>query len=108
MSTRTTTRGEQTKEAIPEASIAAFRRGGFESATLEGIGETLGMTRSAVLYHYGSKDEILGAVIRPTLAAIDHLLDRVEQTAPLTARQQRRFLAELIDILVEHRDAVAS
>lgn len=91
-----------------EASIVAFRRDGYESATLERIGDVLGLTRSAVLYHFSSKADILTELVRPLMDSIDGLLDRVEQhPAPLRARGQRQFLGELVDAFAEHRDATA-
>ena len=60
-----------------------------------------------MLHHYGSKVALLEAITAPVVAQLDALLDRVTARAPLTARQQRSFLAEFVDLVCDHRAVAA-
>jgi AcrR family transcriptional regulator len=100
-------KGARTRAAILDASARAFRDQGFEVATLEGIAAELGITRSAVLHHFSSKTEILVELITPMMGRVDELLDRAEDELPLSGRGRRRFLADLVEVMAEHRPVAA-
>jgi AcrR family transcriptional regulator len=95
--------GDQTRTAILRTAAHAFREQGYESATLEGIAETIGITRSAVLHYFPSKLHILQEAVTPLLDHIDTLLDRYEQWAPLSAARRRKFLGEWVEALHQER-----
>jgi len=106
----TTTRrptGLDTRASIEHTAAQIFREKGFDASTLEEIAAPLGITRAAVLHHYGSKVALLEAITAPVVAQLDELLDRVAARAPLTARQQRSFLAEFVDLVCDHRAVAA-
>lgn len=99
--------GAQTREAILETAVRAFRFRGYEAATLGGIAEELGITRSAVLHHFASKEALLREAIAPFVAKLDALLDRREAAGRLTARKRRQFLTEMVDLACDHRHTAA-
>jgi|GEM_PF-4018639 len=96
--------GGTTKEAIRQAAIVEFRAHGFRDASLEDIAKTLGITRAAVLYHFGCKVELLTAVLDPYLNAVEALLLEYDAGIELNAKQRRRLLAELTDLFVAHHE----
>ena len=100
-------KGARTRAAIQEAAVIAFRRDGYQRATLAGIAEELGITRSAVLHHFSSKAELLRQSVEPFFAQLDELLDRVESRAPIPDRQQRLFVTEVVDLVAEYRQVAA-
>ncbi|MCB9371784.1 MAG: TetR/AcrR family transcriptional regulator [Microthrixaceae bacterium] len=97
--------GAETRDAIIETAARVFREKGYETATLGEIAEELGITRSAVLHHFTSKETLLLEVVDPIVTALDALLDRREAAGRLTARTRRPFLVELVDIICDHPDA---
>lgn len=97
--------GAETRRAIVDTAARVFRQKGYETATLAEIAAELDITRSAVLHHFDSKDQILAEVVTPLLAAVDDLLDRREAAGRLTPRTRRPFLVELVDIVCDHPDA---
>lgn len=99
--------GELTRTAILEAAAEAFGRQGFDVATLEGIGAQVGITRSAVLHYFRSKEELLAEIVEPFMTEVDALLDRVTAEGVMTPRQTRPFLADLVDLVCDHRPAAA-
>ncbi|MBL8775974.1 MAG: TetR/AcrR family transcriptional regulator [Acidimicrobiales bacterium] len=99
--------GAETRRAIIDTAARVFRNKGYETATLGEIAEELGITRSAVLHHFESKEALLAEVLIPLVAAMDGLLDRREAAGRLTPRTRRPFLVELVDIICDHPDAAA-
>ena len=96
-----------TSTLILEVAARAFRERGYDVATLDEIANELGISRPAVLHHFGSKKELLDAVVRPYIEEADVMLDAWAAQAPLSARGQRRFLNELVDLVSRRRDVAA-
>ena len=99
--------GEQTRAELSRVAADKFRLHGYRSVTLEDIADEVGITRAAVLHHFGSKAELLAAVVRPFMSALDALLDRVGAAGPLGVRQQRAFFAQFVDMLCDNRAVAA-
>jgi AcrR family transcriptional regulator len=98
-------RGSATRFMIVEAAAGLFSDVGYAEATLEDIGAGMGIGRSAVLYHFGSKQELLCEVVRPFLEGVDELLDDFELANRSSARGQRRLITEFVALLCRHRRA---
>jgi AcrR family transcriptional regulator len=96
-----------TAAAILAVAARAFRDRGYDVATLDEIATELDISRPAVLHHFGSKQELLDAIVRPYIEAADELFARWVAEAPLSPRRQRRFLGELVDLVCERRDVAA-
>jgi AcrR family transcriptional regulator len=56
-------RRELTRSALVEAAAEVFARRGFDGASLEEIAEVAGFTRGAIYSNFGSKEELMLAVI---------------------------------------------
>jgi AcrR family transcriptional regulator len=56
-------RGEERRAAIVAAAIEVFAVRGFRAGALAEVGERVGVSPAAILYHFGSKEELLLAVI---------------------------------------------
>jgi AcrR family transcriptional regulator len=56
-------RGARTKQAILDAATELFATGGSRGTGLIAIGERAGVSHSAVLYHFGSAEALLMAVL---------------------------------------------
>jgi AcrR family transcriptional regulator len=100
------TSAEKTRGAIRHEATELFCAHGYRSATLQDIGARVGLTRGSVLHHFSSKAELLAAVTRPYLGALEALLEAVDETASTTDEQRRAFVGALVDLLVEHRGAM--
>lgn len=84
--------GRARRELILEAAVAAFGTAGFESATLTDIANACGVSRQGLLHHFGSKEELLTAV----LARRDELDGRRFTAAIANNRTPTQALAETI------------
>ena len=80
------------KQALLDAAAVLMDERGVDNVTVQDIGQASGhRNRSAVQYHFGSRDAVIRAVIGRTMEPIDAernlLLDHLEATgAPLTTR----------------------
>jgi AcrR family transcriptional regulator len=96
----------QTRQGIVETAQRLFSERGFEGASLQDIADEMGLTKAAVYYHFPNKVDILGAIVVPTFHAMNDLLDIAETKRSRTARM-RVIVDGLVDMLVEHRDALS-
>jgi AcrR family transcriptional regulator len=57
-------KGELTRAAIVDAALAVARREGLESLTIGVLADTLGMSKSGLFAHFGSREDLQLAVLR--------------------------------------------
>lgn len=98
--------GPTTREKIVASALAAFRKRGYQAATLQEIAEELGITRAAVLYHFGSKAELLGEVVEPYLARLEALVASANLADPPSAAQCQQLLADVLELTLRHAPVV--
>jgi len=78
---------EETKELILEAAETEFAYRGFASARLEDIAERVGITRAAIIYHFGDKNTLYGAVLEAVFTSLtDRIRRELDSDAPLAER----------------------
>src|SRR5215475_4966242 len=53
----------KTREDILDAALATFGNRGYNNGSLVEIADQVGMTHAGVLHHFGSKDQLLLAVL---------------------------------------------
>ncbi|HEY1835095.1 MAG TPA: TetR/AcrR family transcriptional regulator [Solirubrobacteraceae bacterium] len=62
-------RKARTRRKLLEAAAKVYARGGFEGATLDDVAAEAGYSKGAVYGHFGSKENLLMALMREHLAA---------------------------------------
>jgi AcrR family transcriptional regulator len=94
-----------TREQIVQAAAQAFAESGYHGATLLKVGQRLGISKSAVLYHFASKDHLLDEVLRPLA---EETQDFVASYAgpPATAADRLDLVSRLMTLYAGHYDAV--
>jgi AcrR family transcriptional regulator len=83
-------KGDVTRAAILEAARGVAQRDGLEGLTIGGLAERLGMSKSGVFSHFGSREELQLAVLREYAL---HFVDRVLRPAVRTDRGLPRLQA---------------
>lgn len=71
-------KGDVRERAILDACEALLAQKGYESLTVGDIAESSGITRGALYFYYGSKQEVVTALVARTVA---HLWERSKVTA---------------------------
>ncbi|MFL6125779.1 TetR/AcrR family transcriptional regulator [Actinophytocola sp.] len=84
-----------TRAQILAAARRLFVQQGYQHTSVREIAEQLGMTKTAVLYHFPTKADILAAVAEPFLADMAAALDGV------TSREE--VFAGIVDVYLRHR-----
>lgn len=59
----TTEQGRASRDAILDAAVAEFTTKGYRGASVNGIAQRAGITKSGLLHHFESKDALLAAVL---------------------------------------------
>jgi TetR/AcrR family transcriptional regulator len=88
-----------------ESALRQFASVGFDGASLQRIASDAGLSKSSVLYHFGSKEALLDAALRPAVEELAGLVDEIASFVDQAA--QEAFLARFVDYLFRHRLAVA-
>jgi AcrR family transcriptional regulator len=85
-------KGEATRAAIVDAALAMARRDGLEGLTIGALADSLGMSKSGVFAHFGSREELQLAVLQEYAA---RFIDEVLRPALREARGLPRLRAIL-------------
>src|SRR4051794_22405278 len=92
-------RKARTRAALLDAAARVYARRGFAGATLDEVAEEAGFTKGAVYAHFGSKDNLLLALMEEYVAAEVAeqvaLFDRAETTWKRPLAGSDRYMAEL-------------
>jgi len=81
--------GDRTRAHILEVALELFSERGFEGASIRDLAEALGMTKSALYYHFANKEAIVTAIVGERLGELAELRDWVT-TQPRTPGLLRR------------------
>ncbi len=84
-------------QAIREAAVRVFRAKGLQVTTLNDIAEEVGMSRAALYYYVGSKEQLFRDVVSEAVTA--NIAD-AEQVAALDIPADHK-LARLIELLMQ-------
>lgn len=55
--------GANTSQRVVDAALRAFATRGYEATSLDALASDLGIRKQSILYHFGSKEALLDAVI---------------------------------------------
>jgi AcrR family transcriptional regulator len=85
----------QTKERIVECAVAQFASRGYDSTTMEDIGECADVSRATVFNYFARKEDIVSEVFRRRRAELAELLAEASEMTSDTRHGLRRALAGL-------------
>ncbi|MFV2040282.1 MAG: TetR/AcrR family transcriptional regulator, partial [Acidimicrobiales bacterium] len=63
-----------TSDRIIEAATVAFGGRGYDATSLDDLASTLGITKQSILYHFGSKERLLDAVVDHAVGELTEVL----------------------------------
>lgn len=90
------------QEDLRRIALAEFATAGYAGTSLQRIAELAGLSKASVLYHYGSKEQLLEAAIGPAIDRMAQILGILE-THGLAEGRSDDFLEQFVDFLLEHR-----
>jgi len=97
---------DDAKAEIRQAALDLFLQQGYDATSLEEVAERVGVTRPAVLYHFGSKEALLLSVVEPGFHAIDTVISTFEAVDDGLVDQET-VLRALVAVLLDDRRPIA-
>ena len=89
------------QEGILRVAVAAFNQYGYDATSMGVLADRLGLSKSAIYHHFGSKDEILERALDTALGALEGVLDEPESTRGRAADRLDHVLRGAVHVLVE-------
>jgi AcrR family transcriptional regulator len=75
-------RAAKTRAKLLDAAATVVRRDGVQAITLARVAEEAGVSKGGLLYHFGSKEVLVTALLEQTLADADAGLDELTADGP--------------------------
>lgn len=91
----------RTRERILEVALTLFADKGYDATSMREIAEHLGITKAALYYHFGSKAEIVRAMLAETERRVAELAQWAAGQAS-TPELRQQVLARWSDIMQAH------
>lgn len=89
------------RAGVDDAALRLFAEYGVAGTSLQMIADALGVAKSAVHYHYRSKDDIVLGVLAPLLDGFPGLLERARSERGRVARAES-VLVGLVDLAFDN------
>ena len=94
------------RDAVLSAAVALFIRKGYDATSIDDIAKSLGVTKSAVYHHVGSKQELLAEALDEALDELDNAVDEAARGAGPASQRLRDVVRRSVEVLVAHQSAV--
>jgi AcrR family transcriptional regulator len=95
---------DDTRARILRAALDLFVSQGYHATSIREIAEKLGLTKTAVLYHFPSKKDIITALAEPLLSDMEAAVDAANRTEGTDQYRKRWAVIEgLVDVWLSHR-----
>ena len=96
-----TARGEQTRRAIKEAAMSLFCERGFAGTSVDMVCKKAGCVKTAIYWHFGSKDGLMAAIIEDTEKEWVESIEMDVNSAP--PHEQLDLLLDRLRDIIENR-----
>lgn len=84
------------RTAIITTAAALFKEQGYNRTTLAGIAQAVGTDRATLYYYFGSKEELLDAIVTDVVIANVEAAERVRDSDASAPEKVRTLLVELM------------
>ena len=102
-------RWESRRELIVRAAVDVFAELGLEGATLEAVGERVGLTKASLYYYVKSKEELLGHVVGHVVRAQERAVAELTHAGMTPEERLRVFcLGHLRSLFADPAGRVAA
>lgn len=95
---------DDTRSRILTVALDLFSSRGYHATSVREIAERLDLTKTAVLYHFPSKKDIIAALADPMLTDLEAAIDAANRTEGNDPYRKRWAVIEgLVDVWLTHR-----
>lgn len=96
-------RSSDTRQRIQTAARELFRAKGVRQTSLQEIAERLGITKPALYYHFGSREELIRSIVQPLIEEMDAQIGELENRDHV---DPRALLEEQFDFWYDNREDI--
>ena len=93
-----------TRQQLLDSALHLFARRGFYGASLAGIADELGLTKQALLHHFGSKEKLYGELLSQVSDSMIGRVRRARLDYATPAEQLEAFFVEYLAFLPDEFD----
>ncbi|MEQ9693124.1 TetR/AcrR family transcriptional regulator [Shimia sp. SDUM112013] len=93
-----------TRTQFIEAARQLFAERGFYGTSIAAIADELGMTKQALIHHFGSKEKLYGEVLARLSNRFTRVLEDIEAGGGPAEDRLRRFCTTFCEIALTHPD----
>jgi len=86
---------------VHEAAVAIFAANGYESTSMQEIGEMLGLLKGSIYYYVDSKEELLFSVIKAVHSEMMANLERAKGRQGDGATELPAFIQDMIELTLD-------
>jgi AcrR family transcriptional regulator len=97
--------GVDRRERIVEAAARLFAANGIAATTVRMIGDEVGVLSGSLYHHFGSKEEMIDAILAPYFEELLDRYDRVLATAASPTARLAELTRESFRSIAEHPEA---
>lgn len=96
---------DETRVRILRAALEEFSTHGYHSTSVQAIATRVGISKPAVLYHFKSKEDILGALAAPMLEGMESAVAAAELSSGRRSGRAAGWMAltGLLEVWLNHR-----
>jgi AcrR family transcriptional regulator len=96
------------KATVVHRAIELFNLQGYEATSINDLATALGLSKSAIFHHVGSKEELLGEALDEALEGLEAVIRRARSRRGSTSAEDRlrTAVAESVRVLIDHLPAV--
>lgn len=91
-----------TREQYLDTAEALFAERGFYGTSIAAIGNELGLTKQALLHHFGSKENLYGSVLNRISARFGDLSDADTESVAEPIAALKTYLLQILASAVKH------
>lgn len=103
MTTTQMTKGEKTRAKIVEAAINLLAEHGYAQTSFQMVADSVGLTQSAVMHHFKSKDQLIEAVVETAVGRNRGIVESLGTVSDDAARRLVNFCRGNLLWTVKHR-----
>ncbi|WP_330253320.1 TetR family transcriptional regulator [Nocardia sp. NBC_00565] len=92
---------DDSRARILRTALALFAERGYHSVSVRELAEQVGLTKTAVLYHFPSKSDIVVALVEPALVESEAVLEAA-MSAPTQHARRWSVVEGLVEVWLSH------
>lgn len=104
---RTKEAAEVTRESLIDAALTVFGRKGYSLTTLSDVAKEVGVTRGAIYWHFGGKEELYAALVKERFAHANAIFNNIIDSNLTPQEKVRGLLVKTLEYVEEDEQYLA-